>query len=586
MAAKKASLFSIPSGLKNHTLTKPRLILLMLALCIIMIVPVLLVTVTALNSLRSESIEQYQQLAEKLQFEIERQFTPSFIQFTQDYDLLSQQVELKNQQRPIPGIIGFFQIDSKGEYRSPLLPLNGQKRIILNVSDEELALRQDEVKKVYEILSQNQIVKQNPYTQLEVLAEQEEVLDLSAQQPFVQTKPQKDTLPTKKSKPALAVKTQVEQQVRRGRDNSSFKMDVLPSGHFMFHRAVEVQGEWLIEGALVAQQALFDEFIVAVYNKTPLTEFTELALTYHGLVLYKHGTNNRLNELASYQLAAPLQAIKLTLYYSTLPAKGSALYIQLLALFLILAVVLGLGILYRMLILQTALLQRQQGFISSISHELKTPITSIKMYGDSLQQGWLDDAKKHKYYQHITTEAERLSRLIDNMLQASNISRNAFSVDLHPVQTATIQSLILAKTKVLFEHSGFECHFFLAEEVSDAEVLIDTDAFTQVVINLVDNAIKYSHKTDSKRVDITLSKSANSELVMSIRDYGQGMEEQELSKIFDLFYRVGNELTRTSKGTGLGLTLVKELLELMHGKVNAIKKEQGTEFIVTLPLNC
>jgi signal transduction histidine kinase len=584
MATKKASLFSIPTGLKSHSLTKPRLILLMLTLCIIMIVPVLLVTGTALNDIRSESIEQYEQLAEKLQFEIERQLAPSLKQFTQDYDLLSQQVERKENKNLLPGLIGFFQIDYEGEYRSPLIPLNGQKRITLNVSDEELALSQNEVKKVYEILSQNQIVKLNPYTQIEIVAEQEEAPALSGQQPLLKIKAKKESLPSKKSKPAQAKKTQIE-QARREKSKPSFKIDVLPTGYLMFHRTAEVQGEWLIEGALVAQQAFFDKFIVTTFNQTPIAEFAELVLNYQGLTLYKYGTNSRLNELASYQLAEPLQTIELTLYYDTLPTKTSALYIQLLALFLILAVVLGLGILYRMLILQTALLQRQQGFISSISHELKTPITAIKMYGDSLQQGWLDDTKKQKYYQHITTEAERLSRLIDNMLQASNISRNAFSVDLQPIQASTIKSLILAKTKVLFEQSGFECHLSLAEEASDAEVLIDTDAFTQVVINLVDNAIKYSNNTDSKRVDITLSKSTNSELLVSIRDYGQGMEEQELSKIFDLFYRVGNELTRTSKGTGLGLTLVKELLELMQGKIYAIKKEQGTEFVVTLPLS-
>ena len=574
------SLFSIPKGLKNQSLTRFKLRLLILFLFISMIVPVVIVTFTALSNLRSESLEQYQQLTVKWNYEIERKVNSALQQLSQNYHVLSEQPVFEEQKQVFPGLIGFFYIDFEGRFSSPLLPLDNQSRSTLNLSATELILRQNKVQTVYQILSKNHIVKNNPYNRDEMLFVGQESKVAASKQQVVQ----KQALPKKNSKPAKAVQP-IREITEQSRDISrQFKVEILPTGHLMLHRTFVRQGQQMIEGVLIEQQVMFDDLVLSSYENSSLASFTHFSLAYQQRTLYENDKVEKLIPLANFQLAPPFEAIKLDINYDTLPDRGSELYIKLLSLFLICALVLGLGILYRMIVLQASLLKRQQGFISSISHELKTPITSIKMYGDSLQQGWLDDSKKGKYYQYITTEAERLSRLIDNMLHASNISRNALRLDLKPTQAITIKNLIVSKTKGLFQQSKFECHLKMDDVEQDKLVLVDIDALTQVIINLVDNAIKYSLNTESKQVDIVIKQSEQSELMIGIRDYGIGINDQELDKIFDLFYRVGDELTRTAKGTGLGLTLVKELLELMNGSICAVKHEKGAEFIITLPL--
>ncbi len=543
--------------------------------------PVILITVIALSNIRSDSIEQYQQSADNIKLASERKVARSLQQFTMAYESLRVQTPEQLKSASMPGLIGFFQLSAQGRFDSPLLPIEIHQQSSLNWSETELAQRLSHVNKVFNILAQNHISQHNPYmvnVEATKTTKGQNNRDLS-QRP---AKDKKSTLAQKNERKAEAVKPSRSQQRQHTKQNQEFKINVLPSGHLMLHRAFERHGEWFIEGALVAQNAFFSELIISAYTESPLATFTQLVLKDKQLTLFKTNLDAE-QALASFQLAAPLNDITMSIHFDELPQKKSAVYIWLLSLLLLFAVASGLTALYRMLRQQIALSQRQQGFISSMSHELKTPITSIKMYGDALQQGWLDDSKKHKYYQHITGEAERLSRLIDNLLQASNISRNALNLAIQPIQINSLQILITTKTSVLFEQSGFDYQLIVADSLQDSYVLIDVDAFSQVAINLVDNAIKYASDSDKKRVDIAINPLEKKHITIHIRDYGIGINKQEINKVFDLFYRVGNELTRTSKGTGLGLTLVKELVELMSGNIDVVSHSIGTEFIITLP---
>ena len=157
------------------------------------------------------------------------------------------------------------------------------------------------------------------------------------------------------------------------------------------------------------------------------------------------------------------------------------------------------------------------------------------------------------------------------------------NINLQPFPINELPDFIHAKTEALFKQSDFALNLHLDTSLDNRLLNIDKDALTQVIINLVDNAIKYSANQEKRQVDISIIDCSSQEVAIKVRDYGIGIAPQELSRIFDLFYRVGNELTRTSKGTGLGLTLVKELVKHMGGEISVVSCEIGTEIVVHLP---
>jgi signal transduction histidine kinase len=243
----------------------------------------------------------------------------------------------------------------------------------------------------------------------------------------------------------------------------------------------------------------------------------------------------------------------------------------------------GFFLLYRLGLRQIALARQQQDFVSAVSHELKTPLTSIRMYGELLREGWATEEKRKTYYAYIHDEAERLARLIDNVLQLARMTRN--ELRLAP-RAATVRELLDAvgpKVAATVERAGFALRTDCAEEAAGAVVEVDTDAFSQILINLVDNAVKFSAKAEPRIVDITCRLDAQQRVVIGVRDYGPGVPKDQMRKIFRLFYRIDSGLTRETLGTGIGLALVRQLAEAMGGAVDVANREPGAEFLVTLP---
>ena len=145
-----------------------------------------------------------------------------------------------------------------------------------------------------------------------------------------------------------------------------------------------------------------------------------------------------------------------------------------------------------------------------------------------------------------------------------------------------IVNLLESKISLQVERAGFKLQ--LQGCKGNPSVLIDEDAFLQIVINLVDNAIKFSAKADNKQVDITFEQVGQKFLAMNVRDYGPGIPKADLKKIFTLFYRRENELTREAQGTGIGLALVDQLTRLLNGKIDVINCQPGTQFRILFPL--
>lgn len=368
-----------------------------------------------------------------------------------------------------------------------------------------------------------------------------------------------------------------------------FSISLLDSGHLVMFRKVWRNGQRYIQGALLDPQRLIQDVVEESFRNTNLSRMSDLLIAYQGNVLSAISGSRRGSYLSSteelqgallYQtrLSSPLSDVELIFSINHLPAGPGGMVITWIA--LILAIVLSGGFLlmYRLGVGQIRLAQQQQDFVSAVSHELKTPLTSIRMYGEMLREGWADEEKKRSYYDYIHDESERLSRLINNVLQLARMTRNELQIDLQSITVNEIVDMIHSKISSHVERAGYTLNLKCDEETGRTEIKVDTDYINQIIINLVDNAIKFSSKSDKTEIDITCQRQQDGSVLFAIRDYGPGIARDQMKKIFTLFYRSENELTRETVGTGIGLSLVQQLTQAMNGKIDVVNREPGAEF--------
>jgi two-component system phosphate regulon sensor histidine kinase PhoR len=227
----------------------------------------------------------------------------------------------------------------------------------------------------------------------------------------------------------------------------------------------------------------------------------------------------------------------------------------------------GLLLMYRLGLKQIMLARQQQDFVSAVSHELKTPLTSIRMYAEMLRDGLVQsDDKRSEYYHTITDESERLSRLIDNVLEFSRLERGESELRKSRVDLREVVTAACAKLQPHAERHGF----VLREDLGELplETLADPDAVTQIVFNVVDNALKYARDGGSREIDVACT-GEGSHVLLRVSDHGPGLPPARRDRIFEPFYRGDEETARSTRGSGIGLALVRELAESMGGTARA-----------------
>lgn len=373
-----------------------------------------------------------------------------------------------------------------------------------------------------------------------------------------------------------------------------FEFSLLDSGHLVLFRKVWRNGERYVQGLLLQSDAFLDGMIRSVYRDSVLSQMTELIVAYRGEVLSVFNAQRGRDYLASgptlegallYQtrLAAPLGDLQLLFSVTRLPAGPGATLVGTVAVVLLLVLCGGFLLLYRLGAGQIALARQQQDFVSAVSHELKTPLTSIRMYGEMLREGWAPEEKKKTYYAFIHDESERLSRLIGNVLQLARMTRNEVSVDPKPVEVSALLDGIRSSVASQVERAGFQLELDCGEEAAKAVIEVDPDAFTQIMINLVDNALKFARKAEPRRILIACDRQVDGTVLFRVRDYGPGVPRDQMRKIFQLFFRSENELTRETVGTGIGLALVYQLTRAMGGRVDVVNRVPGAEFRLSFP---
>jgi signal transduction histidine kinase len=241
----------------------------------------------------------------------------------------------------------------------------------------------------------------------------------------------------------------------------------------------------------------------------------------------------------------------------------------------------GLVLTYRSVSKEMALAHLKSDFVSNVSHELRTPLALIRLYAETLELGRITTPeKKEEYYRIIRKESERLTALINNILDFSRIEAGRKEYDFRETDIAELVRNTLDSYRYQIEQQGFA--FEQNIDASIPAVRVDREAIARALVNLVNNALKYS--AEDKFLGVKLYR-ANDSLKLEVVDRGIGITRREQSKIFEKFYRTGDPLVHNTKGSGLGLSLVRHITRAHGGEVEVESSPgKGSKFILTLPL--
>lgn len=225
---------------------------------------------------------------------------------------------------------------------------------------------------------------------------------------------------------------------------------------------------------------------------------------------------------------------------------------------------------------QQKLAHQQKNFLLSVTHELKSPLAAIKLSIQTILKRALEPTQQQAFLQNSLKDIERLDDLVENMLLATKIENKSYSFPKSPFNLSDLVEKVVERLQI---HT---CSSQTIKGIVSPNVYLMGDQFSinSVLTNLIENAVKYSPAC--AEVLVSLSTEGDS-IYMRVSDQGRGIPEEEKSRIFDKFYRIGNENTRQEKGTGLGLYIVKKVLDMHQGTIKVLdNRPSGTIFEITL----
>ncbi len=241
----------------------------------------------------------------------------------------------------------------------------------------------------------------------------------------------------------------------------------------------------------------------------------------------------------------------------------------------------GLLLVYSNVRRELHLSRLKSDFVANVSHELKTPLALIRLFAETLELGRVpNDDRKKQYYQVINKESQRLTQLINNILDFSRIEAGKKGYRFAKTDVGRVVAEVVEAYRFPIEQQGFRFDVKLADELPEIEV--DKEALSQALLNLVNNAIKYSR--DEKWIGIE-ARQDGERVLISVADRGIGVARPEQEKIFDKFYRAEDSLVHETKGSGLGLSLVRHIIDAHGGAVRVESAPgKGSTFTLDLPV--
>lgn len=221
----------------------------------------------------------------------------------------------------------------------------------------------------------------------------------------------------------------------------------------------------------------------------------------------------------------------------------------------------------------------QKEFVANVSHELKTPITTIKSYTETLLDGALEEKQiAEEFLNVINSESDRMSRLVSDLLRLSRMDYEQTNWNKEKINLNDMVNLIVKKLQIQIKNKNINMHLKISDGLS---IMFDRDGFEQILLNIAGNAVKYTQ--DGGNVWIDANKS-NNNIVVKIKDDGQGIPKEDQARIFERFYRVDKARARGLGGTGLGLSIAKQIAEAHNSSITVNSEiDEGTEMIITIP---
>ena len=241
----------------------------------------------------------------------------------------------------------------------------------------------------------------------------------------------------------------------------------------------------------------------------------------------------------------------------------------------LLLILVGAVFVYRATRRQLRLSQQQQNFMMAVTHEFKTPIAVTRLNLETLQKRKLEEAQQQKLIMNSLQETDRLNSLTNNILVASQLEAGGYEANQQWIDISELAENVIGEYTTRFPQRTIQAHV-----QPDIEVKGEVTLLQMLISNLLDNAIKYSGKED--KIEIKIGQ-ANAEVVLSVSDEGSGIPAAEKKNVFDKFYRIGSEATRTTKGTGLGLYICRQIVRSLGGTISITDNNpKGSIFTVRI----
>jgi signal transduction histidine kinase len=350
-----------------------------------------------------------------------------------------------------------------------------------------------------------------------------------------------------------------------------FQSVFIDDGRVFTFRRIMIDGRLYRQGFVLQLDGFLADLIRGHFSPQPMSRFTHLRLQALDQGREARGVEagaaaGRPRTVLSRTFPAPFNFLRATLACENIPPSAGRRTLNLALSALAAVILLGLFAIYRSTQKIVDFSERQSRFVSSVTHELKTPLTNIRMYIEMLEQGMArDPEREQEYFGILQSESARLSRLITHVLELSKLEKKHRRPNL---QIGTFDE-VLKDVENLMSGSLQQAGFTLKREnLLSRPFRYDREIMVQVLINLLENSVKFGKGAALKEIIIRLREEGK-RVHVEVADTGPGIPDRDLKKIFNDFYRAENAVTSTSGGTGIGLALVKRFVTLLGGRVSA-----------------
>jgi len=365
-----------------------------------------------------------------------------------------------------------------------------------------------------------------------------------------------------------------------------FQSVFIDDGRVFTFRRILIDSRMYRQGFVLQLDAFLADLIRSHFSAQPMARFTHLRLRAvdqgrDARVVEAGAVSDRPRIVLNRTLPAPFAFLRATLSCDTIPPSAGRSTLNLALLALAGVIVAGLLAIHHSAKKVVDFSERQSRFVSSVTHELKTPLTNIRMYIEMLEQGMARDTEREQaYFRIVQSEGARLSRLITNVLELSKLEKKHRRPDL---QAGTFDEVLKDVEGLMAEplrQAGFVLN---CENSLTRPFRYDREIMVQVLINLIENSVKFGASSAVKAITVRLREEGE-RVRVEVADTGPGIPARDVKKIFNDFYRAENAVTSAAGGTGIGLALVKRFVSLLGGRVSASNNPgPGCTIAIDLP---